>query len=57
VPVQVGTDADWATVELGGSHACAAKTSGALWCWGAANDGQIGDGGGWRFALSPVVDP
>jgi hypothetical protein len=29
---------------LGTSHSCAVTTDGALWCWGANDHGQIGDG-------------
>jgi alpha-tubulin suppressor-like RCC1 family protein len=28
----------------GGSHACAVMSSGALWCWGKNDHGQLGDG-------------
>ena len=33
-PIQVGTDTDWATVELSLGGACALKENGTLWCWG-----------------------
>jgi len=34
-PVQVGSLTDWATMACGGSTACAVKTDGTLWAWGA----------------------
>jgi hypothetical protein len=37
VPVQVGTDTDWAEISAGGFHALALKTSGSLWGWGDNN--------------------
>ncbi len=45
-PVQVtsATDNDWAKLDMGGSNACATKTSGALWCWGSNSYGQLGQG-------------
>jgi len=43
-PVQAGSDADWALVSAGGSHSCALKNDGTLWCWGADVNGQLGDG-------------
>jgi len=33
-----------AKVAAGGSHTCAIKTNGSLWCWGANGDGELGDG-------------
>jgi alpha-tubulin suppressor-like RCC1 family protein len=32
------------TVVVGLAHACARKGDGTLWCWGASNSGQLGDG-------------
>jgi alpha-tubulin suppressor-like RCC1 family protein len=29
---------------LGVGHSCAVMTDGALWCWGANDHGQLGDG-------------
>ncbi len=34
------------TITVGFGHACARKTSGAVFCWGANNFGQLGDAGG-----------
>jgi len=30
-------------VSAGGSHTCAIKQYGSLWCWGANEEGQLGD--------------
>ncbi len=44
VPIQIGTDTDWAQVSAGTSHTVAVKTDGTLWAWGENNVGQLGDG-------------
>jgi Regulator of chromosome condensation (RCC1) repeat len=31
-------------VAAGGSHSCARKFDGSIWCWGANDNGQLGDG-------------
>jgi len=36
--------ANAATLALGERHSCATDTSGAVWCWGKNNQGQLGDG-------------
>jgi alpha-tubulin suppressor-like RCC1 family protein len=41
-PVRVGVDDDWATVGVGWFHSCAIKRSGALYCWGRSDEGQLG---------------
>ena len=33
-----------AAVSAGRTHSCALKTDGTVWCWGAADFGQVGDG-------------
>lgn len=40
----VGSDSDWAQIALGVTHACALKTGGSLWCWGANRFGAVGVG-------------
>jgi hypothetical protein len=35
---------NWQSVALGGAHGCALATGGALSCWGANDEGQLGDG-------------
>lgn len=44
VPVQVGTDRDWAQVSVGRSYTLALKTDGTIWAWGRNHRGQFGDG-------------
>jgi len=41
-PSQVGGEADWFWVGAGGSHTCATKTNGSLWCWGYNYNHQLG---------------
>ena len=44
VPTQVGTGANWRSVDIGGSTSCAITTANALWCWGGGYRGQLGTG-------------
>ena len=59
VPTRVeglGPGSGVTAIALGGSHACALKSSGAVLCWGSDEFGQIGDGSsrGTR-PLTPVL--
>jgi alpha-tubulin suppressor-like RCC1 family protein len=42
-PVEVTGLADVAMVSVGSSHACAVTATGAVWCWGNNNAGQLGN--------------
>jgi alpha-tubulin suppressor-like RCC1 family protein len=42
VPTPVSSGA-WQTVAVSG-HACATRANGSLYCWGANDSGQVGDG-------------
>lgn len=57
VPIDVVGLGAGSTAQLstGGGHTCARTTAGALLCWGANNDGQLGDGTtGNRAVPTPV---
>lgn len=46
VPVRVALpeDASASQISAGHAHACAVDGEGAVWCWGANGQGQLGDG-------------
>ena len=44
VPIQIGTDTNWKTLEVGQAHIIALKTDGTLWGWGNNFQGQLGIG-------------
>jgi alpha-tubulin suppressor-like RCC1 family protein len=41
-PEQVGSDPNWKDVTCGEAHTCALTMSGAAYCWGKNDDGQLG---------------
>ena len=43
-PIEIGTDADWASVAAGTQHSLAIKKDGTLWGWGRNAWGNLGDG-------------
>ena len=44
IPMQIGTDSDWASISAGNGHVMALKTDGTLWTWGRNDAGQLGNG-------------
>lgn len=40
----VAGDATWTDIAVGASHACGIQTDYSLWCWGANDYGQLGNG-------------
>jgi alpha-tubulin suppressor-like RCC1 family protein len=44
VPVQIGTDNKWVSVEAGNLFSFGIKSDGTLWAWGLGEYGQLGDG-------------
>jgi alpha-tubulin suppressor-like RCC1 family protein len=44
IPTVVDEQTDWTAVAAGGLHTCAIRGSGALWCWGWNDDGEVGVG-------------
>lgn len=43
-PTPVAGSAQWDRVDSRSWHTCGRRTDGTLWCWGANNRGQLGDG-------------
>lgn len=43
-PLKVNTDVRFTDVTAGGSHACGLTASGAAYCWGGQNVGELGHG-------------
>jgi alpha-tubulin suppressor-like RCC1 family protein len=43
IPVRIGADTDWISIEAGGTHSLALKANGTLWAWGQNAFGQLGD--------------
>ena len=52
--VRVGNGSDWKQVSAGGEHTCAVTTGGRLYCFGADDNGQLGDGGSNTLSSVPV---
>ncbi len=42
--VQCSADCGWALVAAGGHHTCGVLGDGSVWCWGANDSGQLGNG-------------
>ena len=43
-PVTTPAAGGWASVTAGGTHTCAIRSDGTLWCWGRNETGQLGIG-------------
>jgi len=43
-PKRIGAFEDWAGVSAGANHSCGVRTNGELYCWGADDSAQVGDG-------------
>jgi hypothetical protein len=44
VPVQIGSDSNWASISAGYTLACGLHTDGSAWCWGSVADTRVPDG-------------
>lgn len=55
-PVRVAGGRTFVTIGAGDDHTCALDRSGAAWCWGSDEFGQLGDGdaGGGSWSAVPV---
>jgi alpha-tubulin suppressor-like RCC1 family protein len=53
--VNGNVDVDWASVDMGNSHACALKTNGDAWCWGRQQNGKLGNGNTSLNRAGPVA--
>ncbi len=49
------SDTDWIDLATSGTHTCALKGDGALYCWGDGANGQLGFGDAFVTAMSPVA--
>ncbi|HUS22383.1 MAG TPA: hypothetical protein VMZ66_10265, partial [Aeromicrobium sp.] len=54
VPKQITSVTDWKTVSAGGTHTCAIRSNGSLYCWGNDSDGQVGNGASFGSTTNPV---
>lgn len=54
-PFRTGGAAEWRSVALSQSHACAVRTDGSLWCWGQNSNGELGTGDNGAHAVPTQV--
>ena len=54
IPIQVGTETNWAHASAGGSHTVAVRTDGTLWVWGSNWNGQLGNGEATGYQPAPI---
>lgn len=52
---QVGTDADWRTIEKERTYTCGIKLDGSLWCWGRGTNFVLGNGSEQDLAVPTQV--
>jgi alpha-tubulin suppressor-like RCC1 family protein len=50
-----GASTDWRSVAVGGTHTCARRATGRLYCWGRDDNGQLGDGPVLGDRTAPVA--
>ncbi len=54
-PIEVTEVPNAIDVAVGGSHSCILTTDGKVWCWGANDQGQLGNGSVSAFVLPAEV--
>ncbi len=55
LPVPIGLQRDWASIEAGVKHSVARATDGSIWAWGWNNAGQVGNGSDFSNTNIPVL--
>lgn len=56
VPVAVGGGHTFVDIAVGDRHGCGLDAEGVVWCWGANDSGQLGDGSGEPRLVPTAVD-
>ena len=56
LPQRIGTGSDWDSIYLGDYHSCGTR-GGQLWCWGSAEQGQLGIGSPASFVDPNTMQP
>ena len=54
-PQPVNTTRRFQRIATGKHHSCAIDQAGAVWCWGANDAGQLGDGMGGSYTQASIV--
>jgi alpha-tubulin suppressor-like RCC1 family protein len=55
VPVAMPTGVTFTSMQLGSRHSCGITSAGAVWCWGANEWGQLGDGTTTEMQMTPKL--